>query len=477
MGRDMAGKRIPILWIFSLTSCVSIPDHELAKETSAVACETIAQKALQTGELATGDWPSDTWWENFQDPVLTHLVERALAASPTLQKAEALLKAAEQIANQKKARLFPEIDFDTNTNWQHFSKYGFFRSVAPGMPAVINDINFDLNYKYEFDFWGKNRDIFQAALGQAAAFAAEVKQAQLIITTSIAYAYTELQFFLRKQAILQRQLENRDSIAAIRSKREINAIDTALLRLSADANALDAEASLVETEQLIKLKVHQLKALAGMGQDENFEVRLTPTSSISVALPENISLDLVARRPDLIAQKARVEAAAKLIGAAKTDFYPDVNLMGFIGLESIQWSNLFKVLSYSSSGQPAIHLPIFTAGRIKAQLKEKVAEFNQAVYAYNELILQAAREVADAITSIVLLQKEISARVGSLEAAAEQERLTIRRLMHAIDNRIQFFQAQNNALTAELNLAWVETSKQLANVLLIRSLGGGTIHE
>lgn len=479
-GESMALSRKNTLWflfVFCLKGCVSIPDAELAKEAASVGCNEMTRKALQTGEFIVGDWPADKWWERFQDPILNQLIETAIATNPTLQKAEAALKAAEQTANQKRARLYPEIDFDANTNWQHYSKYGFFRSVAPNMPAVINDINIDLTYRYEFDFWGKNRAIFKAALGEAAALAAEKKQAELILTTSIAYGYIELQFFLRKQAILLRQQENQESIASIRSKRQANAIDTALVRLGSDANILDVQASLIENEQLIKLKIHQLKALSGLGQDGNFEVRLTPFILLQVALPEKLSLDLVARRPDLIAQKARTESAALLIDAAKTNFYPDINLMGFVGLESIKWNNIFKVLSYSGSAEPAIHLPIFTAGRIRAHLMEKVAEFNEAVYAYNELILQAAREVADSLTSIVLLQREIEVRAESLEIAAKEERLTIRRLLHAIDNRIQFFQAQNNALIAELNLAWLEYAKQLANILLIRSLGGGIVHE
>ncbi|MES2272735.1 MAG: TolC family protein, partial [Chlamydiota bacterium] len=186
-----------------------------------------------------------------------------------------------------------------------------------------------------------------------------------------------------------------------------------------------------------------------------------------------LSLDLIARRPDLAAQKARVESAAKEIGAAKTDFYPNINLMGVVGLESLFWSTLFQQKNYSSSLEPALHLPIFTAGRLRAQLMEKVAVFNEAVYTYDELILQATQEIADNLTAMARIQKEIELRTRSLTVAQTKAKLNWRRFQNAIEDRIGFLNAKNQVLNEELILIQLEYGKQLASIQLIRSLGGG----
>jgi NodT family efflux transporter outer membrane factor (OMF) lipoprotein len=331
-------------------------------------------------------------------------------------------------------------------------------------------VTLGLSFCYEFDFWGKNRDIFRAAMGQASAMAAEKMQAELILTTSIAYTYAELQFLLRKKRIYQQIEDHTQKIDAVREKRKRHALDTSLAKLSSHFDVLEVRAWIRALDQQIQQDLHKLKALSGLGQDDDLEVFYHPWGPTVVSIPENLSLDLIARRPDLSAQKARVEAAANEIGAAKTDFYPNISIQGIVGFESVL-GRLFK--NFSGNAQPALHLPIFTAGRLQAQLMEKVADFNTAVYDYNGLILQAAQEVADRLTDISLLQKQIEIRRSAFMTSEEEVALTMKRLHHAIDDRITLLNAKNSALKSELTLAEVEYGKQAAAILLIRALGGG----
>lgn len=420
-----------------LHGCVSVPSHDLATVRESVGCDQIVEDAMATGDWSKGDWPDREWWRGFHDLALNGLIEKALESSPTLSRAEENLKAAYQVALQKKSKLFPEIGFEGEDDWQHLSRYGLLRGFIPKVfPAVVNELRLGLNFMYEFDFWGKNRDLFRAALGQADAFYAEQLQAELILTTSIAYTYAELQLLLKKKNLWQEMVANDKEIESIRVRREETAIDNALMVLQATTHTLNAEASLIELEQEIATHIHKLKALAGLDQDADIEIHFSPLAPLVVALPENLSLDLIARRPDLIAQKARLESAAKQISAAKTDFYPNVKLGAFLGLDSFFPSKLFSAQSYSGIFDPAIHLPIFTAGRLRAQLQEKVADYNEAVHAYDALILQAAQEVADSFTNLYRYHKEIAVRQQSLQVVQKQSDLTERRFQHAIDNRI-----------------------------------------
>jgi NodT family efflux transporter outer membrane factor (OMF) lipoprotein len=461
------------LLVFFLHGCVSIPDHELAQVAISSGLDQNATIILASGEILDG-WPNAEWWKSFCDPALDHLIELALKESPTLKLAEERLKSAHQITNEKRSALFPEIDFDGNDNYQHFSKYGFFRSLSPQIPAVANDIALNLTYKWELDFWGKQHKILEAAIGEARAAAAECEAAKLILTTSIAYDYTELQFLLRKKELLEQKKHNETAIWNVRQGRQNHAIDAAMTTLGAQIELLNNEAMLVELDEEIQHHIHEIKALSGLGQNADLTIHRTELIELRASLPATISLDLLARRPDLAAQKQRVEAAAFLIGAAKTDFYPSINLIGFAGLESLTWGKIFRFASFNGSLEPAIHLPIFTAGRIKSQLKGKVAEFNQAVESYNELILQAAKEVTDNLSMFMRIQKELDVRLVSLAVASEQEAIAKRRFEHALDTKISVFMAQNNLLDTQLLLTSLEYGKQLANILLIRSLGGGT---
>lgn len=454
-------------------SCAPVPPHELAEVMDSCGCEQVGEEALKSGNFLEEEAPPEVWWKKIQDPLLIQLIERALVLSPTLQRAEASLKAAEHVAKQKQAVLFPELWFDAEDDWQHLSKSGFFRAYAPTIPPVVNDITVGLSFSYEFDFWGKNRDIFEASLGQAAALAAERIQAELILTTSIAYTYTELQLLLLSKEILERRKSNELAIQDFRLKRQQNALDTAITQLGSQANTLEVQTTLTELDLDIENQIHKLKALIGVGQDAQLVIKPKFITPLQVSLPKNLSLDLISRRPDLIAQKARIESASKEIGAAKKDFYPNIDLMSFIGLESVKVSKLFQGSSFSGSITPAIHLPIFTAGRLRAHLKEKVANFNEAVYAYNQLILQTAQEVADRLTDLFFLEKEIENAKALLQIARKQADLTQRRRENALDNLMDVKLAENVVLKQEIELVAFEYGKQLEAILLIRALGGG----
>jgi NodT family efflux transporter outer membrane factor (OMF) lipoprotein len=460
--------------IFLLISgCAPIPKKETATMISSFDCNSVVADAFEGGDFIRGDWPNREWWKTLQDPFLTWLIEAALRANPTLKRAEARFRSATQVALQQRAALFPEVDFDASTDWEHLAKDGFFRAFAPQIPAVVNDINLDFTFSFEIDFWGKYRSIYYAALGEAAAAAAEKMQAELMLTTSIAYTYTQLQFLLRKQQILEQSVCNEERIVQIRTKRQKYALDSSFEPLNARSDTLDVQSDLLETKQQILEEYHRLKALTALGQDFELELHYYPLNPAVLSLPENLPLDLVGRRPDLIAQRKRVEAAGKLIHAAKTDFYPNVNLMATLGLESVFWSTLFRKRNYSGSLEPAIHLPIFTAGRLSAQYREKIALFDEAVFTYNELILNVAQEVADRLTDISLLEQRIKVRREYLQTARIEWELSQRRLQHALDDQARLLEMSNAVLERELILAQLEYSKQLASVLLIRTLGGG----
>ncbi len=471
----MSNKLVNILFVLlALNGCVSIPKHELADKNASASCSSSLDEALSSGQFIEGGWPNANWREMYKDEHLNTLIQTAIQKNPNLMRTEARLKAAYQGALQKRARLFPEVDLDGDTNWQSFGQNSFFRSLGPAVPPVVNQIDLKLNFSYEFDFWGKNRSLFEAALGQAKAAEAERAQSILILTTSVAYTYFQQQLALIELEILEKLEKNKEQLQTLVEARQLFALDNAIQQLDADRVVLDSQSMVIEAEQEIRLQTHKLKALTGVGQDAGWDSpSMVCSQELELALPKTLSLDLLSRRPDLMAQSWRVQAAAKEIGAAKADFYPNVNLLAFAGLESLKFSTFFERHSSMSAVTPAFHLPIFTAGRLKAQLMEKVAIFNEAVYGYNDLILQAAQEVADTVTIMIKLQELIETQAKTVETIRSKYNLTQQRFEHGIDTVLDLLLAENQLLKEQLTLIELHYSKKLSSIKLIQALGGG----
>ena len=237
-----------------------------------------------------------------------------------------------------------------------------------------------MNFSYELDFWGKNRNLFRAALGVAQTALAEEKQANLLAATLIAQTYIGLQAKLAQHKIIQDIVDQRTMLTQLNRTRSTKGVENTYPVLGSQSNIHQEKQALLKLEQDIAIDKHMLNSLVGLGPDDPLlEDIITVSFNKPFPIPAHLSCNLLARRPDITAQIWRVESAAKEIGAAKADFYPNVNLGAFAGLESLEFSNLFKIGSRMGGLVPAINLPIFTAGRLRANLQSKVATFNEAV--------------------------------------------------------------------------------------------------
>lgn len=463
-----------------LGACARVPDSDLAQVSDPIALDASYDAALSREFFSEGGWPTERWWEMYEDPQLNALIEQALEESPTLNKALAKMAEAEQEAKKERAFLFPEIDFEFEEQWQYFSKHGFVRSFyptmpgAPPIPPTTNQLDLGLNFNYEVDFFGRVRNRYKAALDRARAERAEAKQATLMLTTLIAQTYIELQTKLGQQEVLKDRLEQRTMLFELSGSRTENGIDPAMPALQREQNIYDVEQALTLLEKGIALDQHMLSVLVGVGPDENLATKpMMALFERPFPIPSDLSSDLLARRPDLTAQIWRVESAAKEIGAAKADFYPRVNLMAFAELESLTYNKLLTFTSRQGGLVPAVHLPIFTGGRLTANLKEKVAAFNEETYRYNELLLNAAKEVADQIVTLTATFDTLNQQINSLETAEDQFELQFQRYHHGVDNFLNVLDSEENLLTQRYLLYGYERDYLLATLTLVKALGGG----
>ena len=473
------GIRFPLFLILILilfSGCNSVKKEDLAEIASAPNLKSSLDAAFETSDYERGQWPDDHFWEVFEDDQLNEMIQVALENNPSLMSAQMRVEGAYQKANSTRARLFPHLDTGFQTNYQHLSKDSLFRFPPAQVPAVINQIDFDLDFSYEFDFWGRNRNAYQAAIGETKSQLAEKAQSDLMISTSLIKAYFDYQMHLKKLEITKKLLSQRETLFVLSQLRFSRGIDNEIATLNAEANVFETKENIAILEELIQLDEHLMKMLMGYGPDEDYIFK-EPIARFdrSFPLPENLPLDLLSRRPDLMSQIWVVEAAGRKIKVAKAAFYPNINLAAFIGLESLDWNKFLNKEAFKASLNPAIHLPIFTGGKLTAHLKGSVADFNLAIYEYNQSLLNAAKEVTDHMVSLTSLNTQDELQLSRVESIRKSFLLEKMRYDHGLINALVVLETEEVLMVEDLKLISLNNSRLTTILNLIKSLGGGYI--
>lgn len=417
--------------------------------------------------------PQADWWKLYEDPQLTQLIEEGLSKSPKIIEANARLQKANALALQANSPLFPVLSADGA-----LQKYK--QSYNVGIPSQFVPHGFQdsaqarLNFSYEIDFWGKNKDSLSAALSEAVATQIEVEQAKIIISTSIAATYAELarlyaELDAAKEAVLVRK-----QTTTLFQERFNKGLENQGSVEQSKATLAAAEAEVVALEELIELNHNGLTALLGETPERKLSLRpIRPMSLHSFKMPDRIPANFIAYRPDLLASCLRLEAAAAKINVAKAGFYPNINLGTFIGQQSLGLNSFFKSGSLISTVGPAINLPIFNAGDLEGKYREAWADYNFCLAQYESAIIQALHEVSDALTS----QQALSLRLEKIKAALDASELAYRvvydRYSGGIATYLEVLRAEDALILSRRAMANMRSRSFILEVALLKALGGG----
>jgi NodT family efflux transporter outer membrane factor (OMF) lipoprotein len=418
-------------------------------------------------------WPGDHWWQAYGDAQLSGLIEEALRDSPDLERAEARLRQAGAAVQGAGAVLMPEVTGNASLTEGKQS----YNHLMPRMavPQGWHDYGqATLNLSWELDFWGKNRSALAAATSDQQAAQAELAQTRLILSTSVASAYAGLvHLFSVRDSVGEALAIRTKTVDLFRDRHRFGLENLASVR-QVEAKRAAALADMLAIEERISLQKNAIAALLGAGPDRGLEIARPTARFVGVdGLPENLGLQLVGRRPDIVAARLRTEAAAKRIDQQKAGFYPSINLMAFIGVQSLGLNNLGKSGSDMGAVGPAISLPIFNTERLQGQLRGARAEYDAAVASYNGTLTNALREVADAVTSRKALDGELAAARAAVEAATESHRIVSSRYRGELATYLDVLIAEDARIGAERALADIETRALALDVALVRALGGG----
>ncbi len=431
-----------------------------------------SHRALQGVPVSAAAWPKSDWWKVYGDPQLDALIDEALAGSPTLNIAAARTRKALALAQTAKAPLYPQVDGNLSSTRQRFSEQGLVPPPVAGTWNTVNQLQVTLGW--EIDFWGKNRASYESALGLARAAEVDEYAARLALSTTIAQAYVELQRAYLELDVAQRTLGEREQIYTLTRDRNDAGIDSRLELKQAESALPATREEITRLEETIQLTRNQLAALLGQGPDRGMAIaRPAATALQPVALPSTIPAELLGRRPDLVAQRWRVEAARKAIDSAKAEFYPNVNLLAFVGFSSIGGAGFLTAASRTLGAGPAITLPIFEGGRLRGNLASTDADYDIAVEQYNQLLADSLRDVVDQLASFRSVDLQRVQQKQALATTREAYDLALLRYREGLGNYLQVLSAEQPWLAQQVLDAELQARELSLSVNLARALGGG----
>lgn len=436
------------------------------------ANEFQARATLGHVRVTPAAWPAHDWWRRYGDPQLDRLLDEALSSSPGMRAAAARVRQAGAGAAIAGAALSPQASANAHSNRVEYSENSNVPKPLAGSWKWSNEAT--LNFGYELDFWGKNAAALDAAVGREKAAEVDVEAARLLLTVGVTQAYLKLSQLYAQRDLNEEVLKQREQVLALTTRRVEARIDSEADLSQAELAISVARSDIAAVDEAIALERLQLAALLGAGPDRGATIARPQLRSVRPAgVPSTLPSELLARRPDLVAQRWRVEALASEIKVAKAQFYPSFNLNGLIGLQSLGFGAFLRGGSSIASAGAGLSLPIFDGGRLRGNLALHDADYDLAVEAYNQTLIDALRDVASQLVAIESLGQRQALQAQALASAQRAYTLSLQRYRSGIGNYLQVLATQVQVLQQQRAGIELDTRAFDLDMQLARALGGG----
>jgi multidrug efflux system outer membrane protein len=428
--------------------------------------------AAQQGE---GAHLPAAWWTVFGDPALDKLEQRALRDNPNVKAAaQRLLQAQAQLGVTRASQL-PTVNASAGVSNSRTSAETS-QGIAFGHRAIEgNNFAAGLNLSYELDLWGRVRRVVEASDAQALAAQDDRDGVLLMLSGQVAAAYWQLRGLDTELAILQSALATRRETQQLVEARFAAGLSNELDVSRARIERANAEADLHGVQRERNLVEHGLAVLAGASPTEPVLASAQGSALPQPpAIPVGLPASLLGQRPDLASSVASLKASNAQVGVAEGAFYPSLSLTGNYGFASESLSNLAKGdAKQFSFGPLALSLPVFDAGRNRANLALSRARYEEALANHQGRLLVALREVQDALSDVRERQQQGEVQVQAQQAAARALQVAQARYERGVSTFLDVTDAQRSSLAADRAAAQIRTQRLLAAVAVARALGGG----
>ena len=453
-----------VLSALLLCGCVSAP-------TTKPQMTEMPQQALGLGADPAPS-SDQAWWKAFGDPQVDRLADRLMQSNPTLQGVLARIRAAQADISINRAANYPQVNLDASVQRMLLSDAYIFPAGFGGTSLWAGDVQARMSWS--LDFWGKQAALIDRARGTAAAVALDGQAARLALAGTFAQAYVGLFLAWQNVDIADQAVRERQTMLDLTQSRVTAGLENEAALEQAKALLAMSRIEVMKFQAQRDVAVHAIAALTGQGADAYAAIE-RPVAALDTALPLPAALpaDLLARRPDILAARARVTAAMRGRDAAHADFFPNINLNANIGLQAVGLGNIFTNDAFTAGAGPAIHLPVFDAGKIRAQYARATADLDLAVSDYNATVLGAVRQVSDALTQVKSLEGQRVQQQLALDSANRAFALAEERYRLGLDGQLPMLTAQNTLLAARQQMAALVSLAVIQRVTLLLSVGGG----
>ncbi|MGN6643547.1 MAG: efflux transporter outer membrane subunit [Verrucomicrobiota bacterium] len=460
-------KKTPLLisgFALALAGCTMTPKYDRPAAPVSAAWP-VSQTGTNSQTAAEVEWQ-----QFFADPRLKQMIALSLENNRDLRIAILRVEQTRAQYRIQRSALFPTLDANANGGRRRVPE-----TISTTGDAVTSS-SYDVNVgaAFELDLFGRVRSLKSAALEQYLATSETRKSAQIALISEVASQYLTLLELQEAEALAQ------ETLRAVQASYDLNkrsfdlGVASELDLRTAEAQVQTARVNVSRYQELKAQSENALVLLIGQPLPENlaqgYALREQP---LLTEFPAGIPSEVLQRRPDILAAEHSLKAANANIGAARAAFFPRILLTGSAGTASASLSDLFTGPSFAWNFSPQITVPIFNAGRNRANLDVAALEKQIEVATYERTIQTAFREVADAL----VVRSQVEERLAAQEqlVAAQQKRfdLTTARYRQGVDNYLAVLLAQQDLYTAQQTLLQFQASRLLNAVSLYRALGGG----
>ena len=405
------------------------------------------------------------WWDAFEDPVLTGLIEEAVKNGFDARLAAARVEEARALYGVARSQFFPAVSYEGT--WQRSRPEGSANPEGKAHDRWAVDVNFS----WELDLWGRIRRLSEAARAQYLATEEARRGVLLSLVSDVAVAYMDLRELDRELEISKGSTASFQGTFDLFERRLEGGTASALETARAQAALENVAAQIPEIERAIVARENQINFL--LGRNPQPIPRDPAGTALPPEVPPGLPSTLLERRPDIRQAEQLLVAANANVGAAKADFFPRLSLTGLLGLASPELGSLFESNSRTWSVGSGLLGPLFEGGRIKRNHEAAIARWDQARISYEAAVANAFGEVSRALVDRAKLAE--TERRRTREAAAYQEAVRLAQARYSAGRSAYFevLDAQQQLFPAEIALAETRHDRLVAVVALYRALGGG----
>jgi len=413
------------------------------------------------------------WWEQFKDPQLRELITVALKQNSDLKIAVERIEEARATYGISKADLYPQLNLKVLGGGINPSDGSLTHVPEGGGSNATGLYDVGLGFSWELDFFGKIRRASEAAKASMLATEEARRAVAVSLVSDVAIAYVDLRGLDRRLKITQETLKSRqEHVEFARLRFEGHVTHEVDLR-QAEAEAHRVQAIVYSLEKLISQKEHEISFLVGRPPAEVIRDRSTEDQPVPPEVPAGLPAQLLEQRPDVRKAEMELWSATARIGEAKAALYPSIKLTGSYGLASTDLSNLVDPASQSWNLFASLLQPIFAGGALRGKVEVRQSQQRQAVYAYEKTLLQAFREVEDALITLRKLGQQRLEQQQRTTAESQVVELAELRYKGGVSDYLEVLDAQRSLFNAQIDDATTASEHTRSLIQLYKALGAG----